>query len=228
MQLCSLDVLGLSDHPKGDQVRVHEEFKEQLVQREDGKYETSLHWKAGDQEMLPTNYELANKRFQNLLKRLEKYPELFATYHQVIQDQLKKGILETAPQISNKPEHYIPHKPIVQEKAESTKVCIMYDASAKQNSTAPSSKECLDIGPPLQTMIFHILLRIRIKPVILAGDIRQAFLQIIIRETERDALRFIWVDNICNKNPVVLRATTALFGLGPSPFLLGRNLARTP
>ena len=49
-QLCSLDVLGLSDYPEGDQVRVHEEFKEQLVQREDGKYET-----AGGQEMLPTN-----------------------------------------------------------------------------------------------------------------------------------------------------------------------------
>ena len=57
---------------------------------------------------------------------------------------------------------------------------------------------------PLQTMILDILLRIRIKPVILAGDIRQAFLQIVIRETERDALRFIWVDNISNKNPVIL------------------------
>ena len=67
--------------------------------------------------MLPTNYELANKRFQNLLERLEKHPELFATYHQIIQDQLKEGIVETAPQISNKPEHYIQHKPVVLEKA---------------------------------------------------------------------------------------------------------------
>ena len=76
---------------------MHEGFKEQLVQREDGTYETSLPWKAGGQEMLPTNYELANKRFQNLLKRFEKHPELFATYHQIIQDQLKEGIVETAP-----------------------------------------------------------------------------------------------------------------------------------
>ena len=67
---------------------MHEEFKGQLVQREDGKYETSLPWKAGGQEMLHINYELANMRFQNLLKRLEKHPELFARYHQLIQDQL--------------------------------------------------------------------------------------------------------------------------------------------
>ena len=56
--------------------------------------------------MLPTNYELANKRFENLLKGLEKHPELFATYHQIIHDQFKEGIVETAPQISNKPGHW--------------------------------------------------------------------------------------------------------------------------
>ena len=73
-------------------------------------------------------------------------------------------------------------------------------------------------------MIHDILLRIRVSPIVLAGDIRQAFLQIVIRERERDALRFIWVDNIDDKNPVILRVTRALFGLGPSPFLLGWTL----
>ena len=120
--------------------------------------------------------------------------------------------------------HYIPHKPVVREKAESTKVHIVYDASAKKNPKTLSLNECLDIGPPLQTMILDILLKIRIKPVILAGDIHQPFLQIVIRETGRDALRFIWVDDISNKNPVVLRVTGALFGLGPSPFLVGGTL----
>ena len=57
--------------------------------------------------------------FHGLLKKREKYPDLFAAYHQVIQDQFKVGIVETAPQISNKPEQYIPHKPVVREKAES-------------------------------------------------------------------------------------------------------------
>ena len=97
--------------------------------------------------MLPANCELANKRFQNLLKRIEKHPKLFATSHQIFQDQRKEGIEETAPQISNKPEHYVPHKSVVREKAESTKVHIMYDASAKKNPKTPSLNECLDIGP---------------------------------------------------------------------------------
>ena len=116
MQLCSLDVLGLSDHPEGDQVSVHEEFREQLTQREDGRYEISLPWKAGCKEILPTNYQLASNRFQNLVKRLQKQPDLFATYHAIIQEQLNEGIVERAPEIASTPEHYIPHKPVVRER----------------------------------------------------------------------------------------------------------------
>ena len=52
------------------------------------------------------------------------------------------------------------------------------------------------------------------------GDIRKAFLQIRIRESERDALRFHWQREE-NAEIDTLRLTRALFGLVSSPFLLG-------
>ena len=55
----------------------------------------------------------------------------------------------------------------------------------------------------------------------IAGDICKAFLQVHIREQDRDALRFHWLNS---KDPLrgrTYRFTRALFGLGPSPFLLG-------
>ena len=58
MQVCSPDVLGVEDRPEGDQQNVNEEFKEQLVQREDGGYETSLPWKA-THPALPTKETVA-------------------------------------------------------------------------------------------------------------------------------------------------------------------------
>ena len=58
----------------------------------------------------------------------------------------------------------------------------------------------------------------------LTGDIKQAFLQILIRESERDALRFIWVDDLESKWKTIYRVTRVLFGLGPSPFLLNGTL----
>ena len=50
---------------------------------------------------------------------------------------------------------------------------------------------------------------------------RKAFLQVRIREGERDALRFHWLRDLHPTEIQTLRFTRALFGLAPSPFLLG-------
>ena len=121
-------------------------------------------------------------------------------------------------------EHYIPHKPVVRAQAESTKVRIVYDASAKADKKSPSLNDCLIIGPPLQRRILDVLIHNRLKSILLAGDIQQAFLQIVIREIERDAMRFLWINDLQRKEMVVYRMTRAMLGLGPSPFLLGGTL----
>ena len=53
-------------------------------------------------------------------------------YDRIIQDQLEQGIVE---RVSDEPqgerEFCLPHKPVVREAAESTKMRIVFDASAK-------------------------------------------------------------------------------------------------
>ena len=92
----------------------------------------------------------------------------------------------------------------------------IYDASASAKDTAPSFNECLETGPPLQNQIWRVLVRGRFH-----FHIRKAFLQVRIREEDRDALRFHWIDRENPEKVRTLRFTRALFGLGPSPFLLG-------
>ena len=59
------------------------------------------------------------------------------------------------------------------------------------------------------------------RPVAITGDLKQAFLQIRIREEDRDALQFHWIKD-CNSTEIkVLRFTRLVFGLGLSPFVLG-------
>ena len=87
----------------------------------------------------------------------------------------------------------MPHKAVVREAAQTTKVRIVYDASAKSSSKNVSLNECLETGSPLQNLIWDILTRSRFRPILLCGDIENAFLQIPIRESERDALHFHWV-----------------------------------
>ena len=81
--------------------------------------------------------------------------------------------------------------------------------------------DCLEVGPPLQPAIFDILLRNRMKPFCITGDIQKAFLQIKISPEDRDALRLLWYDNLKERNIVQYRFTRVIFGSGPSPYILG-------
>ena len=118
-------------------------------------------------------------------------------------------------------EFYIPHKPVVCESAETTKLRVVYDASARAHYEAPSLNECLNPRLPLQNQLWSVLVRARFHPVVIAGDIKQAFLQVRIREDERDALRFHWLKDLNSQTVEALRFTRALFGFTCSPFLLG-------
>ena len=86
--------------------------------------------------------------------------------------------------------------------------------------SAPSLNDCLHPGPPLQNLLWNVLIRARFYPVLLTGDLQKAFLQERIKEEERDALRFFWKFK-GHSEIETLRFTRALFGLTSSPFLLG-------
>ena len=100
----------------------------------------------------------------------------------------------------------------------------MFDASSKPDEESPSLNDCLETGPPLQRKIWNILVRNRMRPVTVTGDIKQAFLQIRIRKEDRDVLRFHWINNRISQQIIILRFARAVFGLVQSPFFLGGTL----
>ena len=215
-KLCALDVLGLADAPAGDQLEVYKEFREQLTRNpEEGWYETALPWK-GDHPPLHNNKEGSLRRLHNQVSmgKLEEY-------HEIIQNQLKEGVVEPAPVKPIGREFYMPHRAVIRETAGTTKLRVVYDCSARGEKGAASLNDCLETGPSLQNKIYDVLVRGRFHPVVFAADMRKAFLQVRIREGERDALRFHWLRDLNSTEVIALRFTRALFGLAPSPFLLG-------
>ena len=97
-------------------------------------------------------------------------------YDAIIQNQLEEGIVEKAEMAATGMELYIPHKAVVRENAESTKLRIVYDASARGNDSAPSLNDCLEVGPPLQNQLWKVLVQGRFHAVALAGDIKKVIL----------------------------------------------------
>ncbi|XP_067039904.1 uncharacterized protein [Acropora muricata] len=210
-ELYRMGILGLEDSPSGDQNVVYTEFLEQLTRSPEGWYETGLLWK-GDHPPLPSNKSRSLRRLGSLVKRLKRNGQL-EEYDTIIKEQLEEGI-SVIGESSTSP------TTVAREGAETTKMWILYDVSARAHDSTPFLNDCVEIGPPLQNQLWKVLLRGRFHVVALTGDFRKAFLQVRIREQDRDALRFHW---IVKEDPLrnhTYRFTRALFGSGPSPFLL--------
>jgi hypothetical protein len=161
----------------------------------------------------------SRRRLTSVVKKLTREGN-YERYDDIIREQLDQGIIERAPIEASGKEHYLPHKGVVKQSAETTKLRIVFDASAKESSEQPSLNECLYPGPPLQNQLWNILVRARFYPILSTSDIEKAFLQIRIREQERDSLRFFW-RSPGSEETTVYRFTRALFGMTCSPFLLG-------
>ena len=98
-----------------------------------------------------------------------------------------------------------------------TKLRVVYDASARSNS--PSLSNCLHSGPKFDQKIFDILLRFRLHRCAVMADIEKAFLMISMTQQDRDALRFLWFDDVFKPDPVqiVLRFTRVVLGFAQVP-----------
>ena len=82
---------------------------------------------------MQTNINLCERRLSAQLRRLKKEPEILKKYDVVIKDQIKQGIIEEVPDHpTGERIHFLPHHPVIRENAESTKVRVVYDGSAKK------------------------------------------------------------------------------------------------
>ena len=89
-----------------------------------------------------------------MLKNLDQKQEGRKAYDSVIKDQLENNIIEvTDTEINNSSkEFYMPHRAVIRESAESTKLRVVYDATVKSESWFLID-DCLEKGPPLQNKL---------------------------------------------------------------------------
>ncbi len=206
-------------------------FRKSLYREPDGRYVVRLPWK-DTTTPLPSNYCMAMARLKSVLLRLSK--EKLMEVDQIIQDQLREHIIEEAPirqNVSDTPRggevhriHYLPHR-WVQEK---TKIRVVYDASAK-TKTGVSLNDLVYKGQNLTKVMIAQLLNFRLHPVAISADIKGAYLQIGLNEVDRDAIRFLWVNDLTKpaeskSNIKYLRFARVPFGVNASPFLLNMVL----
>ena len=116
--------------------------------------------------------------------------------------------------------HYLPDHPVIRIGKPTSRVRIVYHASAKRDGS--SLNDCLEAGLNTLPQIIDILLRFRLNKTALISGIKQAFLNITMPESEREFLRFLWINGInSNETEIIIRRfTRVVFVTTASQFLL--------
>lgn len=175
---------------------------------------------------LGDSYYLAKKRFLNLEIKLNKNPKLKESYTKFIDEYKELGHLSEV----DRPKfgYYLPHHCVTREKSETTKLRVVFDASAK-TSSGKSLNDIQAVGPVVQSDLFSILLRFRGHRFVLLGDIEKMYRQTALHPSQRHLQLILWRDSSTepsnnDNNLKVLQLNTVTYGLASAPFLSTRCL----
>ena len=120
-------------------------------------------------------------RLQALKKKLDRDPELLKAYDEIFQQQFKSGVIE---EVGDSPEAgnvmYLPHRAVIQSEKQSTKLMVVFDASAKLTGEN-SLNDVLHKGPCLTPLLYDMLLRFRLFRVALSAALKKLICKLMLR-----------------------------------------------
>ncbi|XP_022805554.1 uncharacterized protein LOC111342711 [Stylophora pistillata] len=169
---------------------------------------------------LPSNFNLAHSRLQQVKKRLLKL-NLWTLYANTIADQIDKGYVEAIPSsenpLSKSDAHYLSHFFVLRTESETTPIHVVFAANAGHVSL----NDCLYTGPCLLKSLNTIIHHFRANKFALVAYIEKAFMRIRINEEDRNYVRFLWFeDGDPDKQIKAYRYTSVFFGGTSTPFIL--------
>ncbi|CAI6377504.1 unnamed protein product [Macrosiphum euphorbiae] len=170
-------------------------------------------------DMLGNTLIMATTRFLSVERRLQRDDKLRTEYTRFMKEYLEMGHMKEVQNEVELPVRscYLPHHAVQKESSLTTKIRVVFDASAR-SSSGVSLNDILMHGPTVQADVFTILARFRMHQYTLMADIEKMFRQVAIDERDWDLQRIVWRDS--PTEPLkTFNLTTVTYGMKPASFL---------
>ena len=137
MRFWEIEDLPQSHHFTKEEQAREQHFQQTTTRNEDGLFIARLPFKE-DALPLGDSFQQAKRRLETLLHRLSKNESLYTRYAAFIKEFLDLGHMEKIPEseipIATSKSFYLPHHCVLKESSTTTKLRMVFDASAKTTS----------------------------------------------------------------------------------------------
>ncbi|XP_067638540.1 uncharacterized protein [Eurosta solidaginis] len=190
---------------------------EATVMRRNDRFEVGLLW-ARDSFSFPDSFKKAKKRLEGIERKMPTDEEFAKQYIEKIDSYVKKGKLsEDEVACKSAKTFYLPHFAVRNANRKGLRIA---EVDGK------SLKKTLLCGPDLNQSLLSILFKFRQSPIAVCGDIREMFLQVVVREEDQQAQRFVWLCGDKSSHIDTYVMTRMVFGASCSP-ALAQNVKNT-
>ncbi|XP_076660940.1 uncharacterized protein LOC143364533, partial [Halictus rubicundus] len=209
-------------HYSTEELECEQLFTETTTRDSGGRYTVQLPFNER-KNSLGQSHNMALNRFYALEKKLARNNALKQQYSEFLREYRDLGHMREVTQHDNTHEgYYIPHHAVFKDEGLSTKIRVVFDASAK-SSTNISLNNTLRVGPTIQDELIFIIMRFRLHNVVLAADIQKMYRQIKVQDSDAIYQNILWRENE-HEAIRVFKLTTVTQGTAPAPFLAARTL----
>jgi len=195
-----------------------EHFKQTTYRDEEGRFVVRLPRKDTLNE-LGSTMAMATSRFLSVERKLQHDEKLRTEYTKFINESIQmKHMVDVVDELAiPKPSFYLPHHAVMKTSSLTTKLRVVFDASATSLSGL-SLNNVLKCGPTVQDDVFGILTRFRKHQFVVTSDVEKMFRQVHVSEDDWNLQRILWRQNP-NEKLRTYQLTTVTYGTTPVSFL---------
>ncbi|XP_062716167.1 uncharacterized protein LOC134291852 [Aedes albopictus] len=217
--------VGSENNHSPEEARCETHFAQTVQRNLSGRYVVSLPKNEEVLVKLGSSKPIAERRFFQLERRLTRDEKLREEYCAFMAEYEALGHMRLVEDTEmEKGRCYLPHHPVVKEDSTTTKVRVVFDASA-QTASGFSLNDGLLAGPVIQDDLRSIILRSRTRQIILVADIEKMFRQIEVCPEDCRLQSILWRSS--PDNPLATyELSTVTYGTKPAPFLATRTLVQ--